>query len=80
MYAKILVGATVMISAGILFFSNSTQDKNIPAQVEPIANIVRDEKPLAREYIKVEETISDETYKFPEIKMQVENLPQIQND
>lgn len=77
-YAKILVGV-VLISAGILFFTNSTQDKNIPAPIEKPAEIVRDEKPATRKDKKVEEKPAVKPYQFPEIKMPIQNNSPVQN-
>ena len=44
-----------MISAGILFFTNSTQDKNIPAKIEPPAETVDapEKVTVQKNYVKV---------------------------
>ena len=78
-HKKFFASFIFIIPFGILFFANSTTEKNFPAQVEEISETVQEEKILPTENKIPEEKKSAEKFKFPEIKFPQQNNSPVQN-
>lgn len=78
-YKKFFASFIFIIPFGILFFANSTTEKNIPAQVEEISDKVESLKDEKMESEIPEQKKSAEKFKFPEIKIPQQNNLPVQN-
>lgn len=76
-YKKIFASFIFVVLFGILFFANSTTEKNIPAQADNFSEVVQEEKIFpAENKIPEQKKSAAENFKFPEIKFpQQNNLP-----